>query len=323
MFIMLFNLRVVNIEPYQTSVVVMEKESGRVLYGEDIHVVHLTASISKIMTAIVAIENGDLDKYYKVDKKSTLQEGSSIYLKLDDEIKLIDLIYGLMLQSGNDAAYQIAISVGKDANDFVRMMNNKAKELNMHNSVFNNPSGLDEEIGNYSTAYDMALLMRYAMNNKIFRKVTSSRSYVATSKQGKYYFYNKHRLIYNGEAIGGKTGYTKKAKRTLVSCFKKDNMELIVVSFDMGNDFNTHKALSNQKFNEYKNINLFKRGILDLHESKYTPYIHEDITYPINDNERLKCKIYLLNNPKDDIIGKITILIDDKVVKEVMIYRYS
>lgn len=320
---MLFSFRTINTENYNTSVIVMEKDSGRVLYGENIHTVHLTASISKIMTAIVAIENGNLEKYYKVDKQATLQEGSSIYLQENDEIKLIDLIYGLMLQSGNDAAYQIALCVSNNIDDFVRLMNDKAKELKMHNSVFNNPSGLDDEIGNYSTAYDMALLMRYCMNNKIFRKITSSRSYTATSKLTKYYFYNKHRLVYNGEAIGGKTGYTKKAKRTLVSCFKKDDMELIVVSFDMGNDFNTHKALSNQKFNEYKNITLFKRGIIDAFDSKYTPYIYENVSFPIRDDEKIKCKIYVLSDPQDEILGKITLLIGDEVVREVWIYRYS
>jgi len=304
------------------STILMETDSKRILYGKNIDDVHLTASIAKIMTAIVAIENKDLNMYCRVDKQTTLQEGSSIYLVEGDKIKLLDLLYGLMLRSGNDAAYLIAISVSGNIDDFVKLMNNTAKKVGMTSSLFNNPSGLDEETCNYSTARDMALLMCYAMENDTFREISGSKKHIVKTEKQSYEFINKHRLVANGEAIAGKTGYTLKAKRTLVSCFKKNNMELVTVTFNCGNDFNTHRNLKDYAFNNFKMVYIMKRGIIDVYGYKITPVIYEDVVYPLKDNERIKCKIMLLNNPKENAIGKVFLYLDNEVVREYNIYGY-
>jgi D-alanyl-D-alanine carboxypeptidase len=304
--------------------ILMEKESKRILYQKNIDEIHLTASIAKIMTAIVAIEKGELDSYCLVDQDTINQVGSSIYLQKGDKIKLIDLIYGLMLRSGNDAAYLIAKSVSSNVENFVKDMNNKAKELKMQSSVFNNPSGLDENTCNYSSARDMALLMAYAMDNKTFRKVTSSKNYrCKTFNDTVYVFTNKHRLVQSNEnCIGGKTGYTKMAKRTLVSSFEKDGLELIVVTFNSGNDFNIHNNLSAYGFENYENVKVFNSGIIDVPQYKVTPIIYEDVIFPVRNDERMRCEIHLLNKPTNKIIGKIYLIIDAKIVRVINVYRY-
>lgn len=306
------------------SAILMEADSKRVLYGKNIHQSHLTASIAKIMTAIIAIENGDLDKYYIVDKETTMQVGSSLYLQLDDEIKLKDIIYGLMLRSGNDAAYLIAVSVGKDIDDFVHIMNDKAKELKMTNSVFNNPSGLDETNYNYSSAYDMAVLMAYALNNPVFKEIAGTKTYRCKTLNGNYYvFDNKHRLVQtNDNVIGGKTGYTELAKRTLVTAFEKNGMRLITVTFVGSNDFNIHKTLSEYGYENYQMVKVLNRGIIDIIEYPITPIIYKDIKYPVGKNETLKCEIHMIKIPKEAIIGKIYLKINSNIVDITNVYRY-
>ena len=170
-------------------------------------------------------------------------------------MKLIDLLYGLMLRSGNDAAMAIAEFVGGNEADFVKMMNEKAKEIGMTNSIFQNPSGLDETTYNLSTAKDMALVMQYAMNNPIFREITGTKTHKATTKNGMtYVWHNKHKLVtgYYEYAIGGKTGFTKQARRTLVTSARKDEMELIVVTLKAGDDWNDHMSLFNYGFDNYE-----------------------------------------------------------------------
>ncbi len=310
------------------SVILMEMKSGRILYGKEIDKVHLTASIAKIMTAIVAIENGNLNQYCTVDYKTTQQVGSSIYLKENDQIKLIDLIYGMMLRSGNDAAYLIANSVFSSEQKFIYQMNELAKKLKMTSSTFANPSGLDDETKNYSTAKDMAILMSYAMQNEIFRKVVKCKNYSCKTKNNEtYYFNNKHKLIHQNEyATGGKTGYTKLAKRTLVTSYQKNHLEIVVVTFNCGNDWEVHNQLAEYAFQNYENTFLWKAGILDVCNSLYpaTPIIYEDVTYPIREDEELKCTIFLLKSPRENenIIGKIKLYLNNQVVKEISIYRY-
>ena len=219
--------------------ILMEQSTGRVLYEKCPDDQMYIASITKILTTIVAIENANLDEWVEISDNVTRQVGSALYLMLGDQVKLIDLLYGLMLRSGNDAAMAIAEFVGGDEASFVKMMNDKAKEIGMTNSVFQNPSGLDETTYNLSTARDMALIMQYAMNNPIFREITRTETHKATTKNGMtYVWHNKHKLVtgYYEYAIGGKTGFTKQARRTLVTSARKDDMELVVVTLKAGDD---------------------------------------------------------------------------------------
>lgn len=304
------------------SAILMEADSRRILYGKNIDEVHLTASIAKIMTAIVAIENGDLNKLCLVDEETVKQVGSSIYLQVGEKITLIDLLYGLMLRSGNDAAYLIAKSVGGTIDEFVKMMNDKAKTLKMTSSVFNNPSGLDEDTCNYSTAKDMANLMAYALKDNTFQKVTGAKTHKCTTDKNTYVFSNKHRLVQQGKANGGKTGYTKLAKRTLVTSFKKGDMNLIVVTFNCGNDFILHQELANFGFDNFEMVKVFNQGILDIPNYHFTPIIYNSVKYPVGKDETLYCEIHLLNKPKAEVIGKIYLIIDKQIVKTYNIYRY-
>ena len=207
--ILIFSLiNVIKINAYNnSSYILMDAESGRVLYEKNKDERFLTASIAKIMTCIVAIENGNLFEKYKVDYETISMEGSSIYLELDDEILLYDLLCGLMLRSGNDAATLISKSVFNSKENFVFQMNLLAREIGMGNSTFENPTGLNTTTFNYSTAYDMALLMRYAMENEIFVDIASKKIHVAQTLNKKYYWQNKHKLVANTDyVIAGKTG---------------------------------------------------------------------------------------------------------------------
>lgn len=312
------------------SAVLMEMSTNRVLYEKDAHTRYLTASIAKIMTAIVAIEYGNLDEYYEVDEGTTKQIGCSIYLKKGEHIKLIDLIYGLMLRSGNDAAYMIAINVGGSIEEFAKMMNDMAKKITMTNSTFENPSGLDDDTKNYSTAYDMGLLMSYAMKNSLFRKINQTKKYYTSTKEGtKLYFTNTHRMVgFDKEVTGGKPGYTEKAFRTLVTTAKKDNMELVVVTFVCSNDWNVHRKLFNYGFENYFLYTLLKKQVLTFNSDiyKFAGLIKEDISYPVTKEEvsQLSCIAYFYKKKNlGDVIGHATIYLNNQQIHQVEIFRYK
>ena len=152
----------------------MEEDTKRVLKSKNMNKKMLIASTTKIMTAVIAIESNKIDKIIEVTDKVLESYGSSIYLSIGEEMKLEDMVYGLMMQSGNDAALMIADFLGGEES-FVKKMNKKAKEIGMVNTVFENPHGLDEKTKNYSTAYDMALLMRYANSLPIFKEIVGTK----------------------------------------------------------------------------------------------------------------------------------------------------
>ena len=282
--------------------ILMEQSTGRVLYEKCPNDQMYIASITKILTTIVAIENADLDAWVEVSENVTQQVGSALYLTLGDQVKLIDLLYGLMLRSGNDAAMAIAEFVGEDEEGFVKMMNEKAQEIGMTNSVFQNPSGLDETTYNLSTAKDMALVMQYAMNNPIFREITGTKTHKATTKNGTTYVWNnKHKLVtgYYDYAIGGKTGFTKQARRTLVTSARKDEMELIVVTLKAGDDWNDHMSLFNYGFDHYEVKTLMTPGEIHV------------------ENRELKDKLYI-EKQVDVVVAKDG---SEKVTTDLSLYK--
>ena len=159
-----------------------------------------------------------------------------------------------MLRSGNDAAISLAIDTAKSIEGFVKLMNDKSCELNLNGTYFNNPHGLDEDDGgNISSAYDMAILYSYCLKNEIFKQIVASSSYKS--------YTNKNRLLKEYKyCTGGKTGYTKKAKRTLVTSASKDDINLIIVTLNCGDDFQTHKELYESYFSKYKSIKVINKG---------------------------------------------------------------
>lgn len=240
-----------NITPSVTSeaCIVMNIDTREVYYEKNTKAVLLPASLTKVLTAITAIEYMDLKKYYQINYNDLLIEGSKIYLEPNEIINGLDLIYGIMLRSGNDASNVIANHYGNSYTDFICKMNVVAKKIGMNSSHFNNPTGLDEESENFTTAYDLAILMSYAMQNKLFYEIVNTKTYRFSSSSKQYLLINKHKLIHeNCNFIGGKTGFTKKAHRTLISCFEKYNLRIVVVTLNASDDWNIHKKLANDVF---------------------------------------------------------------------------
>lgn len=267
-----------------SSYIVMESTTNRILNGSEIHKQFLVASTAKILTALTAIENYPLEEEIVVSKKDTLEVGSKVYLKENEKLKRIDLLYALMLRSANDAASALS---GNNSETFIRQMNELAKKIGMKNSVFVNASGLDEIEYNLSTAYDMALLSSYANKNETFKTIASTHDYKCTTKESSYFWHNKHKLVTaKNEFIWGKTGYTKRSKRILVSSFEESYKRLIIVTINDGNDWNHHQELV-KKTEDYSFITILKTGIYDTKQDvHYYLHIPADIVLPIRKNEK-------------------------------------
>lgn len=312
------------------SAILMDMDSNRILYEENINEVRSVASISKIMTAVIAIESGKLDSKVIIGEEINSSYGSGIYIKIGEEMTLRDLVYGLMLRSGNDAALAIAKYVGGTVDDFVKMMNDKAKEIGMNNTEFNNPSGLDQEEGNYSTAYDMAILTSYAMKLEDYKTITSTKKYTLTTNKNVYSWINKNKLlsIYK-YTTGGKTGFTEIAKRTLVSTATKDNTNLVVVTLNDGNDWQDHQNLFEYGFSNYTNLKILKKGNImiygDDYYDDYKLYIKNDYSYLISNSEEgnliFKYKLEKKRSVDNgDKIGILNIYLGDKKIHEENIF---
>ena len=238
-----------------SAYVLMDADSGRVLLAQNETAEKPIASTTKIMTALVALERGSLTDTVTV-KREHLKEGSSMYLAEGERLTLEALLYGLMLPSGNDAAECIADWCGKGRERFVERMNEKAAALGMTHTSFANPSGLDAQ-GHYSCASDMARLMAYAMQNPTFAQIVSAQSAVAgTRSMGNH---NKLLGAFEG-CIGGKTGYTNAAGRTLVTCTERGGLRLVAVTLHDGSDWNDHEALYAYGFSAYHSERAVERG---------------------------------------------------------------
>lgn len=301
------------------AAVLMEQSSGRVLYGRNEHRPMRIASITKIMTAIIAIESGKMHDTVTITEHAARTEGSSLYLKPGEKIPLEDLVYGLMLRSGNDSAVAIAEHVGGSLEGFSYMMNQKAEEIGMKHTRFRNPHGLDTHEDHYSTAYDMALLTKYAMNNDTFKDVSSTKVYRSEQSGEKWdrVWRNKNKMLkLYSNSTGGKTGYTKRAKRTLVSTAEKDGMELIAVTLNDPDDWEDHRNLFEWGFHSFKMTELIKEGkVSSIKEKGYKGKVEaaRTFSYPLLKEEikEISSSIDLYKLPKS---GKWE---DEKVPKPV------
>lgn len=310
------------------SYVLMDMDSGRVLESKNKDSPMLIASITKIMTAIIAIENGNLDEVITVDESISKSYGSGIYISVGEEIKLIDLLYGLMLRSGNDAAIMISTSIAGSEDEFVKLMNKKAKEIGMKNTIFYNSSGLDNTgKGNLSTSYDMALLTKYAMKNDIYKEIVKTKKYTVKTNLKTYIWHNKNKLLSVDYVTGGKTGYTEKAKRTLVSTASKNNINLVVVTIKDSDDWNTHKSLYEKVFNNYINYKVLNKGKFKVEKDYYYDYLYikEDVYVTLKQSETYNLishiKLEKKDNYKDfDQVGVNYIYLDNTLIKSVPIY---
>ena len=315
-----------------SSAIVMDQNSKQVLYANNIDDQRLIASISKIMTCLVAINYGDLDKIVKIDDNILRAFGSAIYIEVGEEISLRDLLYGLMLRSGNDAAIAIAYEVAGSMESFVYLMNDMAGKIGMNNTIFYNSHGLEEQNGNgnMSTAYDMALLTSYAMKDKTFKEIFETKNHMVKTNYKTYSWTNKNKLLHSYDFItGGKTGFTEKARRTLVTTASKDNMDLVIVTLNDGNDFNDHITLYNDIFSNYYSLQVLDKDNFNIINQKFYKnasfkiYNDFSLTLKKNNKQAVKIKYSLLKEKKvsnNQFIGTADVYLDDKLVHQENIF---
>lgn len=307
-----------------SNYIVMDQDSGRVLEGSNIHDKALIASISKIMTCIVALEYGDINTNVKVNDSILKSFGSGIYIQVGEELTLDDLLYGLMMRSGNDAALQIASSVAGDVDSFVYLMNQKAELLGMKDSSFINPTGLEDNNGkgNMSSLYDMAILTKYAMNNENYRRYVSTKEITVKSSYKTYKWTNKNKLLHSySYCTGGKTGYTKKAKRTLVTTGSYNGMNLIIVTFRDSNDFTDHRLLYSKYFKNYERVK-----VLDKNDSYGNNiYLKNDFYMISKEGDNIDTNIIINDGDyiNGEIVGKVEVILNNKVIGYRYLYYYK
>ena len=234
------------------SAVLIDARDGRILYEKDADTPRPMASTTKIMTAIVAIENGDVNEIIEITDEAVGVEGSSIYLQKGEKMTLLELLYALLLQSANDAAVAIAVGVGGSVEGFAQMMNEKALELGLTLTHFENPNGLDSE-GHVTTARELALLTAYALKDPTFAEIVSTYKRKISGPDGSVRLvvnHNKLLNMYDG-CVGVKTGFTKKSGRCLVSAACRESLTLVAVTLSAPDDWRDHTALLNYGYENY------------------------------------------------------------------------
>jgi len=250
------------VESTARSAILVERETGRVLLSCNPHEKLPMASTTKVMTALMVLEYGRLDEVVTASRNAYGVPGTSIYLNLGEKITLHDLLYGLMLASGNDAAVAIAEHIGGDVENFCSMMTQRAAELGCTNTVFLTPHGLPKD-SHYTTAHDLALIACEAMNHELFRQIVSTRR-ASIPWEGRSYqriLNNKNKLLTSYEgATGIKTGYTKAAGRCLVFGAKRDGLELVGVVLRCGDWFDEAARLMDMAFDRYEMFTAFDEG---------------------------------------------------------------
>lgn len=321
----------------QTSVsaqcaVVICADSGDILYAKNADTKRPMASTTKIMTSLLALEEAQKNNKQVTVTKDMYAEGSSMYLKEGEVLTLKDLAAGMMMVSGNDAANAVALSLSDSFGHFAELMNKKAQEIGMKNTSFVTPSGLDD-VNHYSTAYDMALLMSYAMKNDDFAQLTGktqeSVEFISPSGEVRYYGNHNKLLKLYEYCIGGKTGFTDSAGRCLVTCAQKDGVRLIAVTLNAPDDWNDHITLYNYGFSMAEAVKLDSSGVkLPLNivggseEKVYA--VKEDVTTVTLQKgcaekieRRLEMPPFKYAPVKaGEIVGKVTYVYNGKVIAE-------
>lgn len=244
------------------SAVLIECGNHEIAYAKNENARLPMASTTKIMTALVVIENLPLDKEITIEPCMTGIEGSSIYLQVGETLTVCDLLYALLLESANDAAVALAIATVGSVESFADLMNKKATELGLINTHFTNPHGLDDS-DHYTTAYELALISACAMENEVFKEIASTykKEIPLNNGEGCRVLVNHNRLLRSYEGADGvKTGFTKKCGRCLVSSATRDGVTLICVTLNAPNDWQDHKQLLDFGFSKYESVSLATKG---------------------------------------------------------------
>ncbi len=329
-----FGVRAFAAEPSVSAVsaVLIEAETGTVLYAKNAEEQRAMASTTKIMTAILTIEAGDLDREFTVDTYAIMTEGTSMGLREGDIVSRRDLLYGILLPSGNDAANAASVSVSGSMSAFVEKMNEKAEELGLKNTHFATPSGLDAD-GHYTTAHDLADLTAYAMRNEVFREIVSCKSKQVEFGNPPYKrtLYNSNKMLtrYDG-AIGVKTGFTDNARRCLVSAAERNGVTLIAVTLNDGDDWNDHTRMLDYGFMQVSSYPLetgCSARVAVAGTGKKIGVYAENTTLSLKSEQRQKLERRIIlprmvygGVNKGDELGSLEFYLDGKPIKSVPLY---
>lgn len=335
-------------ETFSKHIICMERSTGEVLFEKNAYEKTPMASTTKIMTAIIALEKCNLNEEVQISKKAANTGGSTLGIVKDSKMTMESLLYGLLLRSGNDCAVAIAEHIGGNIEGFADLMNSKAKELGLKNTNFVTPHGLDDD-NHYTTAYDLAVLTNYALDNKTFKNIVNTKRISITIGNYSKTLFNTNELLGNVEGVYGvKTGFTGNAGRCLVTACKRNNLDVIIVA--LGADTKKIRGLDTKKiidyvFNNFEMIdtkeileNSFKDFSID---NKIAIYKSDDILkikhsknftyiYPINKNKssKLKTSVYAFSVVKapvsiNDKIGTIRLECGDNILYSVDILADS
>ena len=319
--------------PYLSAAaaLVMDADTGQVLYAKNPHQPRPIASTTKIITALVALECGNLKDTTIISKQAAGVEGSSIYLKAGEKLTLEELLYGALMHSGNDACVAIAEQVAGDEKIFVNFMNSRAYRLGAHNSNFCNTNGLPND-RHLSTAYDMGLITRYALKNPVFSSIVASKTHIIRGPQGKRFLSNTNKMLWSYQGANGvKTGTTNAAGQCLVSSATRDGRRLIAVVLHSDDRYAESIQLLNYGFAHYKHQKVATRGQLftqlpvkDGVKGKVPVTMAQDlvVSVPINQEFVLEKDIMLeqdLTAPvhKGQVLGKLQVMVKGEPVGEI------
>ena len=305
--------------------ILLDAGSGRVLYEKDAHSRSLIASCTKIMTALVVCQHCNVLDRVRIPREAVGIEGSSMYLREGEVLTVQELLYGLMLRSGNDAAVALAIYCGGTVEGFAELMNDKARLLGLTGSHFVNPHGLDAP-GHYSCAADLAKLAAYAMNDPIFAMTVSTK----TVTIGERSLRNHNKLLWRLDGADGvKTGFTKAAGRILVSSAQRGGRRLVCVTINAPNDWDDHAKLMEQGFSDYTVRSVLSAGQILGHwdvsggeTGQVALLAGEDFTYPLAEGEYLTIQlpgagfVYAPVN-EGETAGFAHVLVDGRAVGQV------
>ncbi len=310
-----------------SAAVLMDADSGRILYAKNENVRLPMASTTKIMTCLLASECLDPETTVTVPKETADIEGSSIYLAEGEKIKVKELLLGLMLRSGNDAANTLAYAVSGSVDEFVLLMNLKAKSLGLENTSFANPSGLPAE-NHYTSARDLAFLASSALKNELFASVVGEKS--AVISDGKRYLVNRNKLLFTYEGmIGVKTGYTPEAGKCLVTAARRNGVTLVAVTLNDGNEWNDHVTLLNYGFANYESVVIPRAccacGVFGSEKTVINAVSGDDFRVTLPKNARYEMIVpqnVMLYSPisKGDIVSYAEIICENETVSVVPLY---
>lgn len=312
--------------------ILAELSSGRVLYSQNANAKRYPASTTKITTALVVLENCNINDTVTVPKQAQGVEGSSIYLEAGEKLTVLELLYGLMLRSGNDAATALAIHCAGSVYDFAQMMNQKAQSIGCQNTNFTNPSGLPSN-DHYTTAYDLMLISRQAMMNDTFCQIVSTQKINISWDSHEYnrILVNENKMLYNYDGANGiKTGYTKAAGRCLVSSAEKNGMTLIAIVLNCSPMYAECGKMLDYGFENYTLTEITAadsiKGSLPVKngfENSVSYHNSQSFTYPlsVNDIISVKSKLFYdsVNAPviTNIHVGCIEITLNGEVIKNI------